>query len=100
MNPAWAEANSPTLREELLESTRPLHFSTLLPRHLGGHRRPWTTLETRQARDHCQALLCHAENRSFQQLDREDRKPISKGLAHLLRHRSSIGHRANCLRHL
>src|SRR2546427_685458 len=82
------------------ESPRPLHPVPLLPRRLGRHLRSGSPLEGRQARDHSQAILSHAENRSFQQLDREDRQPISEGLARLLRHRCGNGNRPPSIRHL
>src|SRR2546428_12673625 len=100
VNPAGPEPSSGTLREEPLESTRPLHPVTLLPRRLGRHLRSGSALEGRQAWDHSQAILSHAENRSFQQLDREDRQPISEGLARLLRHWCGNGNRSPSIRHL
>src|SRR5207249_3092729 len=91
---------TPELREELLESTRPVHSVTLLPRRLSRHLRSRGSIEGGQAWNHSQALLPHAENGSLQQLAGEDRRPISEGLARLLRHRRSNGHRPLGIRHL
>src|SRR5713101_2774190 len=100
MKPVGDEPNSLILREELLESTRPLHSVALLSRRLGRHLRSGNALEGGQARNRSQAVLSHAENSSFQQLVREDRRPVSEGLARLLRHRCSHGHRSPSIRHL
>src|SRR5712664_2957716 len=100
MKPVGVEPNSPILREELLESTRPLHSVTLLPGRMGRHLRFGGVVEGRQAWNHSQALLPHAENCTLQQLDREDRRPISEGLARLLRHWRSHGSRSSSIRNL